>query len=579
MFEEYTLTNTVVQKDELPLMIRIGGFQRQATKVPVLMPIDIMNGLCFETNSDMQVDALRQMQYIAIDLIKQVNPEVLKLSFVDFGLTTNFPLLHSIKMPNVKFITNIDELKKELNFLFEKSRFISTQCLKADFANLREYNAKSAYKESYNFLFIANFPKDCRAEEIDAICELINGGAKCGIQVIMSLDKSQLFDMNSYNRVCFNKIIKLVNGITCIDCLKAKAELKNFNVKVIQKWFDKYPFQFDNYPVSEINDLVDTLYKIQDKTNTQVDNFLSIPIGQCGRERICLEMGQKAGVYHGLIAGQSGTGKSTLLNNIITSIAEKYSPDEMRLYLLDYKLGVEFKIYKDHPNVELLLLDNNRLSAAVEALKRLENEMTRREKLFEAYLTIQDIDAYNKKSKEKLPRILIIIDEVQQLFKDYETQRKINPLIKSIAKQGRSFGIHMLFSSQSYDGCNISSDILAQMSLRIAFTLASGQECRAIFGGDNEAAKTIPHYSAVYNTRNGNKDGNIIVKMDNFDRNIILPTLKAATEHFKGYKSFEKVIITRDTVLRNEEQSGMHKGCDYAARKKCKASDDDYKWD
>ena len=87
MFEEYTLTNTVVQKDELPLMIRIGGFQRQATKVPVLMPIDIMNGLCFETNSDTQVDALKQMQYIAIDLIKQVNPEVLKLSFVDFGLT------------------------------------------------------------------------------------------------------------------------------------------------------------------------------------------------------------------------------------------------------------------------------------------------------------------------------------------------------------------------------------------------------------------------------------------------------------------------------------------------------------
>ena len=92
---------------------------------------------------------------------------------------------------------------------------------------------------------------------------------------------------------------------------------------------------------------------------------------------------------------------STIRDNIITTIAEKYSPDEFRLYLLDYKLGVEFKIYKDHPNVEFLLLDNNRLSAAIDALKMLENEMQKREILFEEDLTIQDIEVYNKKAKHR----------------------------------------------------------------------------------------------------------------------------------------------------------------------------------
>ena len=178
--------------------------------------------------------------------------------------------------------------------------------------------------------------------------------------------------------------------------------------------------------------------------------------------------------------------------------------------------------------------------------------------LFEEDLTIQDIEAYNKKAKHKLPRILIIIDEVQQLFRDYATQRQINPLIKSIAKQGRAFGIHMLFSSQSYDGCNISSDVLAQMSLRIAFTLASGQECRAILGGDNDVPKTIPHYTAVYNTKNGYRENNIIVKMDYFDRDKIIPMLKTATKQHDGFRPFNKTIITRSTVI-NDEGNGPHR--------------------
>lgn len=145
------------------------------------------------------------------------------------------------------------------------------------------------------------------------------------------------------------------------------------------------------------------------------------------------------------------------------------------------------------------------------------------------------------------------------MFKDYATQRQINPLIKSIAKQGRAFGIYMLFSSQSYDGCNISSDILAQMSLRIAFTLASGQECRAILGGDNDVPKSIPHYTAVYNTKNGNRNDNIIVKMDYFNRDKILPILRTAKQRCDGCKPFEKMIIDRNSVINNENKDSYVK--------------------
>ena len=555
MFQKFALTSPCEQKSELPSVIQIGTFSKDKVSIPVLMPIDILNGLCFETNSMTQDGALKQMQYIEIDLIKQLLPACIQLSFVDIGLNTYFPLLHSLKLPNIKFITTREALKAELNYLFEKARYISTQCLNAEFTNLKEYNNSASYKEVYNFLFIANFPKDFHIEEINAISEIINEGAKCGIQIIMNLDRSHYPEINSYNRKQYDRLYKLLNEITYINCTKQYAEIRNFNISIINKWFTKYQFYFDTYSTKEIQEFVKTLKKTHTTPNNQVDNFLSVPIGQYGRDRIYFEMGQKAGVYHGLIAGQSGSGKSTLLNNIITTIAEKYSPDEFRLYLLDYKLGVEFKIYKDHPNVEFLLLDNNRLSAAIDALKMLENEMQKREILFEEDLTIQDIEVYNKKAKHKLPRILIIIDEVQQLFKDFATQRQINPLIKHIAKQGRAFGIHMLFSSQSYDGCNINSDILAQMSLRIAYTLASGHECRAILGGDNDIPKALPHYTAVYNTKNGNKDNNIIVKMDYFDRDKILPILKTAAKRYSNCKPFEKTIITRNSVISDNNDS------------------------
>lgn len=553
MFEEFELINsTCEQKLELPAIIRVGNFRRGHTKVPVLIPIDLMNGLCFETNSKTQDGALRQMQYMAIDLIMHVSPEILSLTFVDFSLNTNFPILHSLKLPNIKFISDRNNLKNELDVLYNHACYISTKCLMADYANLKEYNLKSSSKEAYHFLILSNFPKDYREDEINIISEIVNEGARCGMQVIMNLDRRYFPYINSYNRSHFVKLLNLQNDMTLIDTTQQFAQIKNFtwnpNAKTIKNWFTKYKYSFDDYSVTDIKKLINN-HPIVSKVNVDHnENFLSIPIGLDGGQRVYFEMGKKACVYHGLIAGQSGTGKSTLLNNIITTIAEKYPPDEIRLYLLDYKLGVEFKIFRDHPNVELLLLDNNRLSGAVGVLKMLEKEMQKRELLFERDLTVQDIDSYNKKNKDKLPRILLIIDEVQQLFKNYETQRQINPLIKLIARQGRSFGIHMLFSSQSFDGCNIAPDILSQMSMRIAFTLASSQECRAILGGDNDIPKNLPYFSAVYNTKNGNKDGNIIVKMDNYNRDQIIPKLMLASKKYEA-NAIKKTIITRDSPI------------------------------
>jgi len=547
MFEEFALTHPTEQKDELPNMIRIGSFDRKTINVPVFLPFDLLNGLCFETNSQTQSHALRQMQYIALSLIKQVSPNLLRLTFVDIGLNTNFPLLHSLKLANIKFITNRKDLKEEMDNLFETARYISSQCLGNNYANLKEYNKSNADKEPYNVLFIANFPKEFREEDINTISMLVNEGMKCGIQVVMNLDKAYFPEVNNYNQDHYVKLFSLTKQMVHIDCTKPKVELNNFNIKVIQDQFVKYPFVFENYAQSELATLVGNINQMNAKQDNKFTNFISIPVGKSGRNEICFELGEKADVYHGLMAGASRTGKSTLLNNIITSIADRYSPNEIRLYLLDYKEGVEFQIYEKHPNVELLLLDNSNFAVGVDALKQFRNEINKRGQLFKDLSPlISNINEYNKKAIEKLPRMLMIIDEVQQLFLNYQSSREVNPLVKDIARLGGAFGIHLFFCSQSYVDSKIADDALSQMGLRISYRLANSRECRAILGGDNDAPVKLERFQFVYNSHFGDRDYNVFVKAYNFEREHIISLLEKAAVKHKDHKPFEKKIIVRE---------------------------------
>jgi len=177
-------------------------------------------------------------------------------------------------------------------------------------------------------------------------------------------------------------------------------------------------------------------------------------------------------------------------------------------------------------------------------LQKLQNEIVVRAKMFRQLGTeVNNINEYNKKSENKMPRILLIIDEVQQLFVAFESRKFVNPLVKEIAKQGAGFGIHMLFSSQSYVDCRIDDDTLSQMNLRIAFNLANGRECRAILGGDNDVPTKLEKFHAVYNSKNGDKEANLIVKLNNFEKDNIQKILMETSLKYKDCKQFKKSII------------------------------------
>lgn len=559
MFDTFRITHpsNLQQNESLPPLVRVGHFCYQSADIPALLPLVGVHGLCFDTDTSTRKLANRQMEYIILNLLGSMPSEELVVTLVDIGLNTNFPILSSIDLPNIRFVTNRSALKEELERIQEHARYVSTKCLSYNYNDLREYNDSTDFKEPYNVICIANFPKEFSTSEIDAISLLIEEGERCGLVIMMNMDTTLFPENNSYNNSQYAKLYSIYEHSMRLEIKEDIQKLHNADAAVIELLLNSKSFKFDEYTVKEVTDVVMT---IQHKEPEIADNdFLSLPIGRSGKEIVNFEMGKASGVYHGFIAGQSGTGKSTLLNNIITSIAENYSPNDLRLYLLDYKWGVEFQIYKNHPNVEFLLLDNENLQQGVEVFKRLEEEIINRAKLFrnlDAY--INSIDEYNARAVSPLPRILIIIDEVQQLFVHYEIRKQVNPLIKEIAKQGRAFGVHMLFSSQSYIDCHIDTDALNQMSLRIAFGLANNSECRAILGVDNYAPTKLKPYTAIYNRKNGDKEYNQLVKMENFDKNLINEILLRSASHFADVQPFEKTIVEKnDTTDRRITEQVM----------------------
>ena len=141
------------------------------------------------------------------------------------------------------------------------------------------------------------------------------------------------------------------------------------------------------------------------------------------------------------IVGESGSGKSVLLNNIISSAILKYSPEDLMLYLMDFK-GVEFNKYRGVKHTKAVLVDNSDPQMTLEVLRELKEENKKRVKLWQKE-GVSNIDGYNKKYPEnRLPQVLFVADECQVMFRrstgstDIAIQREIAEILDIIATQG-----------------------------------------------------------------------------------------------------------------------------------------------
>jgi len=295
------------------------------------------------------------------------------------------------------------------------------------------------------------------------------------------------------------------------------------------------------------NELIEAVHE-QEATSDQRD-FLNIPIGYTGPTRAHFCLGDRSDCYHAMIGGANSTGKTTLLNNIILSACEEFSPDELQLWLFDYKGGVSFHIYNGLSHVEFLHVNQTDIQYANDAFARFVDIITERAELFRSCNPpVSNITGYNRLVTTPLPRIIMIIDEVQTPFDTRDTKVAAKRMIREITRKGRAFGMHLILCTQSYQNVNLESDEKAQFRLRVAFQLSSSMECQALMGRQNDAPLTVPRYTAVFNNNFGEQRDNRIIKLDHLDDGELHRRLQELKDKYPEDQTLKRCMATKEPV-------------------------------
>ena len=230
--------------------------------------------------------------------------------------------------------------------------------------------------------------------------------------------------------------------------------------KIKNKWRDGIKLEEPTVeePVIALDDFESNFTEIKDAK-------MSFPIGELDDNNFYFTL-DTVEHSHAFVIGKTGSGKSVLLHNMIMGLINRFSPAELELHLLDFKLGgVEFNRYKNIKHIRTLLVDNSDFQIVTEIMRDIDARMKSRGKIL-SNSNAKDIVEYNKKHPEKpMPQIVVIIDECHQIFNsndraNIKKQDEVSGILIKIAKEGRSQGVHLIFATQTLSGTDIPNDIL-----------------------------------------------------------------------------------------------------------------------
>ena len=257
--------------------------------------------------------------------------------------------------------------------------------------------------------------------------------------------------------------VKKVTGIT--DNIKMALAAKEIRMEAPIPGKNTVGIEVPN-EVPEIVHFVDIVKKDEFKNS---DDPLTIALG--------LDIDGN-GVYtsiskmpHGLVAGATGSGKSVCINTVLMSLLFKYSPDDLKLMLIDPKM-VELSAYNDLPHLITPVITDSKIATA--GLKWAVEEMERRFVLF-SNERVRDIKSYNEKASkdalDHMPYIVIIVDELADLM--MVASSSVEEAIMRLTQKARACGIHLIIATQRPSTDVVKGTIKSNIPTRIAFMVSS----------------------------------------------------------------------------------------------------------
>lgn len=387
--------------------------------------------------------------------------------------------------------------------------------LRDRFERIEDYNeVAGSMAEPYRAVAAVGLPEGLSRDGYQHLRALIESGVRCGIFTVLVCDESKPWPsdipMPSGEKVLQLKIDQRGNWRLQADELDELPFVPEASPPVAMRRELVENIGKAAVAASRVEIPLDTILSAETQASGSTSDEIDIVIGSQGANRsLSLELGEGV-CQHVLIAGKTGSGKSTLLHSIITSGAYHYCPDQLQYYLLDFKKGVEFKPYADSglPHARVIGIESER-EFGRSVLQRLDEELQQRGEKFRA-AGAQELGDYRDATGESMPRIMLVVDEFQELFvRDDRLASDCTMLLDRLVRQGRSFGMHVVLSSQSLAGAySLPRATLGQMAVRIAMQ-CSESDAALILSDDNTAARLISRPGeAIYNDAGGLVEGN-----------------------------------------------------------------------
>ena len=428
--------------------------------------------------------AQNQLNQLIIDMLLSLPNRSINLHFVDLAFSAQASFL--TRNLDERLYGKLISSPNDWNQLKDTLRTKMAKSLE-EYGDVVKYNeSKNRVVVPYDVVVITDYQKclnDMR--DLDALFE---NGYKGGIYFVLMNNQDFKSDRDIDSLMAMTKVYQELDATTYGDYskdayIRCTPILDN---PILAKACFNYINEGAELPQVEAASV--NYGEMMSGGFEKIDKAMVIPVGSSEQGELVDFTLDTVSHIHCFIIGQSGTGKSVFLHDVIIGAMSKYSPEELELYLMDFKIGgVEFNRYKNEKHVKALLVDNSDIQITLEILRDISNKMRERGKLLRAS-GVSNIVEYNQVNPDKkMPRIVFIADECHVMFptmnsKDAKLYREISEILQKIAKEGRSQGVHLVLATQTIAQAEISSEILNNISDFYLLKCSPGDSERLVRG-------------------------------------------------------------------------------------------------
>jgi S-DNA-T family DNA segregation ATPase FtsK/SpoIIIE len=513
-------------------------------RIPVLLEHPLAAGVSIAADVSRRQEAIDTARSLAMRILAATPAGGVHFAFVDpvsLGQSASaFRHLAEFdtRLVDTKSWTSEREIESKLDDLTAHLEVVISTYLRGQFDSIDAYNRQAGeIAEPHRVLVIFDYPTGFSDLAARQLLSLIENGTRCGVHVILHHDPTA----GSVEEV---PLERLTHSMQCLDLtadsgrVSLPAPIGLVDAEFLPDQLPPMEFSAEGLPetptarlllavggasrtvqsgpvtIERVMPILNKLIRAQ--LSTQVPG---LPPGASGidvadsstwwragsAEGACALFGRSgaqdvASLYFSsteiaggaIIVGLPRAGKSTALHAAIVSLSMLYSPEQLELYLLDSKHGVEFKVYDDLPHARLVSINSER-EFSVNALQSLDREIRRRAELMKRETAGRaNITEYRATTGKPMPRIIMFMDEFHELFEEDDALGQAAfQAFSNIVRQGPFAGVHLVVASQTLSSMPaMDRGTLSLLPIRVAF-MCNEFDADIVMGDLNRDVKAL----------------------------------------------------------------------------------------